>query len=1149
MKIKLLILAGFLSVVSLAFGEDIDIYSISEIDLKPNVLIILDNSGSMSTEDVPSNRYEWETDYPGSYSTTTVYVKEDIIEEQCETVRKCWLIWCWDETECSSEKVGERWVAYFSDITSSDWRCNNAEETLLSQGYWTGRLSKNDSDGRVNCATTGSSREYALGSYINFEENFGEVTYSSRMKVAKEVVANLIYENNENVNFGLMAFNTDSASSDYRNNKYIDYYGNGGYIIAECGADQETLIGNYQPGANLSTNNQSGYGAVGLLEPKTNTPLSETLGEAGLYFSGKRSWFNGTNNNADDGHPLGTYSKNCTQSNSSCQNYSNDSPIEYRCQKNYIILVTDGAPTEDDDKFADFNYIINRKLTEDSGDGNTSYLDDVADFLKHNDLRLNLGSAGDFQDQTITTYTIGFTDEVDADLLSITATRGGGQYYQAASAAQLGRALTNIIHAVGEQNEIFTAAAVPVSRANNAYAGNYVYYGLFQPTEEGNWYGNLKKYAIDNYGVIKDKNGNPIEGGGTVVDNATSFWSTTADGPSVIKGGAGEVLANRTAARNIYTYTGTNTALTHTSNQFVTTNANLIGTEEGQYGLNMSVIGAARRGVTEEWPLGSLLHSQPLIVHYDDRSIIYVGGNDGMLHCFDDETGEERWGFIPPDLLSNLNALVAPSRLQYFVDGTPVVYQYQEEGVPKKLIIFGERRGGFHYNALDVTNYATPAFKYSVSPGILGENKENLGQSWAEPQLVRMVDGSGNVKDVFLLAGGYDINQDKIEGSDDPPASEDSEGRAVFAVDAQTGALFSPFSFTHDNYSSMTHSIIAVSGFENPQSRTTTRVYAGDLNGNLFAFRDDVFDVNPALDGREDGYWGQKMKLYSVPGKKIWYPPNIVNEYFRVKFEVTGEENDGGQTEVIFQYRVGDYVFFGTGDRAHPERKDILNRFYAIKNHWQWGSAAPTIIEAYVDVDDGGKVKAKSDNRVLVGGEAAVDEWFILDVTEDHYQDNPQNATYIKKAMDHEKNRGWFIRLEEMDGSQVGEKLVSSPIIYAGVIYFTTYIPDDDADYNVDDPCAAPGAGGSGYLYEIGYKYGEAVVNHSLSNDSEDGTVVLGRADRRVKLKNKGIPPQPVLVVHEGKASLIIGFENFEPKYTAGVERAFWRQVNLDANN
>ena len=54
------------------------------------------------------------------------------------------------------------------------------------------------------------------------------------------------------------------------------------------------------------------------------------------------------------------------------------------------------------------------------------------------------------------------------------------------------------------------------------------------------------------------------------------------------------------------------------------------------------------------------------------RDVIYVGANDGMLHAFDDATGNELWGFIPPDLLSNLkNFNNQLASLQIFVDGSP----------------------------------------------------------------------------------------------------------------------------------------------------------------------------------------------------------------------------------------------------------------------------------------------------------------------------------------------------------------------------------------------------------------------------------------------------------------------------------------------
>ena len=62
--------------------------------------------------------------------------------------------------------------------------------------------------------------------------------------------------------------------------------------------------------------------------------------------------------------------------------------------------------------------------------------------------------------------------------------------------------------------------------------------------------------------------------------------------------------------------------------------------------------------------------------------------------------------------------------------------------------------------------------------------------------------------------------------------------------------------------------------------------------------------------------------------------------------------------------------------------------------------------------------------------------------------------------------------------------------------------------------------------------------------DETDGDEVLGRTDRRKKLKSQGIPPQPVLVVHEGKPTIITGFETTDPEAPVGLERAFWRQLS-----
>ncbi|OQY21844.1 MAG: hypothetical protein B6I37_08060 [Desulfobacteraceae bacterium 4572_35.2] len=1111
-----------------AYADDVDLYGVSGIgeDMLPNVLIILDNSGSMSTEDVPGDAYNPEITYSGDYSSNKVYKKTS------------------------------SWSGYFNDITSSDWRCDEAKEALLSSGYWRGGLNRDN--GIVTCGS--GDKKYRLGNYRNFLKTGS--SERSRMAVAKEIVAELIHKNFANVNFGLMAFNTGNSTYGFS-----DYYGNGGYIIAECGASVDSLIGNFEIGDTMSMSSITDYGSVGKLFPQTNTPLAETLAEAGLYFAGKQSWFNGTTTNSTS-YPLGRYSVHCTDSNNYCQDYSNDTPIEYRCQKNYIIVVTDGEPTKDDDKFASQNYINNQKLTE-IIDGNTSYLDDVAAFLNSQDLLPNMGSAGDFPDQTVTTFTIGF--KTDQDLLQSTATRGGGEYYTADSAAELGESLSNILTTISNHNEMFTASSVPVSTADGIFSGNYIYLGLFQPITQNNWVGNLKKFGISSDGTLLDKTGNVASNAsGTIFENAVSFWSTSGDGPNVTAGGAGEILQERQSDRMLYTYTGSNTTLSDSSNAFTTENSILTTETDADppgYGLTTETIISAHRGISDDWTLGSLLHFQPIVEHYDidndgnydgsgDKSVIFAGGNDGILHCFDDDTGEELWGFIPQDLLTDLSSLNAPDDLVYFVDGNGVVYSYDDDDnattADKKLLLFGERRGGYSYTALDISSYNAPSFKYTIEAGHLAVENEILGQSWGEPQLCTMgvtQDSTYTTKDVFLLPGGYDTNQDK-----DTPSEQDAVGRAVFSVDAQTGELFSNCLFSHTSYAAMTHSIIAAAAYPNPNTETSTRIYAGDLDGNFFAFRDDIFhrnqdankkgDFEGLYDGQEDGVWEQKIKLFSAEGKKIWYAPAAVNEYVPVTFTYPASEIGSTTAEVRTEYRVGEYVYFGTGDRSRPNETETVNILCAIKNNWQWSSDSPTLVKAYVDINDEGTVKAIEGNLPIEDSEL-----FLLDVTDDLIQSGSTNAaTYVTTALNKGNNRGWFLNFVESDGSSVGEKIVSSPVIYMGVVMFTTFVPAEGEEDNSEtyDPCSSPGSSGTGRFYAINYKTAAAVFNLNKSNDQGDEEVI-DREDRHFELSKSGIPPGTTLYSDEDKTLPLVGVQPIPPaSFTNPVERMYWRQINRD---
>ncbi len=1150
-KLFFTIVFSFL-MINQSFAADTDIYSVSTIGVTPNVLIIFDNSGSMSTKDVPGEIYDPNKDYSYTEGKTAnnVYLYQN-----------------------SNYKT-----LYFTDITNANWQCDSAKTDLTTLGHWTGYVQIN-TEGVATCGGD-TLRTLRLGNFHNFDaQDLGDK--KSRMEVAKKVIAQLIYDNHEKARFGLMKFNPLTPSSYYGSSS--DKYYESGFIIAGCGASKTDLIGSFDPATTEFTdNNQSlDFGAIGGMYSDTYTPLAETMAEAGRYFAGTDSWFNGPPTGT--GFPYGKFSETCASSENNCTNYSTVNPIQYRCQKNYIIFMTDGDPTLDgNSKLKNNNYLNGIKIPAAGKDGAANYLDDIAYFLAHNDLQktgpnptadelLRRGKAGDFENQTVTTYTIGFKQS--APLLQNAATNGGGAYYTADNASTLSEALNNIITLIYHYNEGFSAAAVPVSRANKAYAGNFVYYGLFQPVTSGNWVGNLKKYGITDLGVITDQNGNPAASDGSILSNAQSYWSPTIDGAAVKIGGAGEKLVtdleNGVFSRKIYTYTGTESLLTDTTNLFASGNTTILQQFNSQ--LTAETIAAIRHDSDNKWPLGSFLHSQPVVVHYDDHndgnddhSIIFAGANDGMLHCFDDNDGSEKWGYIPQDLLDKINTLPNATALQHYVDGSPELYTYNHGNDPltknKKLLIFGERRGGRHYTALDISNYNAPLMKYVVAPDILGGGTKVLGQSWGKPEAITIGythNSTYATKDVLLLPGGYDNNQDSTT-----PSATDDEGRAIFAVDAQTGALQTNLNFNGDTLSSMTHSIVAVAPFENPKSRTTTRIYAGDMNGNLFAFRDDIFHRNRdqslkanfagLYDGQEDGNWEQKLKLFSSPGKKIFYPPNILNVYFPVQFTYPASEVGESEDVVKTETRVGDYVFYGTGDREHPEDTSVLNEFYAIKNNWSWdGSTAPSIIKAYIDTTDG-TIKDATNNQTLVARDSdghliitAGSQPFIIDVTADLYQtvttDEETEKRYKQfttEAINHPSNKGWYIRLTKEDGTLEGEKVVSTPIIYGGVVYFTTYVPDPGIDSS-DDPCANPGAKGTGYLYAIGVRYGESVMNMDTSTTSNK----LNRRDRRLRLTGLGIPPEPVLVIHEGKPTIVAGFETIDPHFSQSIEEFYWRQL------
>jgi type IV pilus assembly protein PilY1 len=274
--------------------------------------------------------------------------------------------------------------------------------------------------------------------------------------------------------------------------------------------------------------------------------------------------------------------------------------------------------------------------------------------------------------------------------------------------------------------------------------------------------------------------------------------------------------------------------------------------------------------------------------------------------------------------------------------------------------------------------------------------------------------------------------------------------------------------------------------FDSNNDGYTDKIYAGDMGGQIFA-----------LKGPSDGsVWA---------GRKLFQAGNGTSDTSQMKFFYAPDVAlQGYQTQS--KYNVYDHVYIGTGDREHPNDTIMDNRFYGIKN--------------------------KDDDTVLSEGN-------LTDVTfyQNGYQP-PHNPTYLRS----EDSRGWFIRLGYELGTHVrsGEKVVSPPIVFNGIVFFTTFVPGTSD--TGEDKCIKPGTG-EGFLYAVDYLTGEAVagMGFNVITDPDTGKPILNETNRRISL-GAGMPSFPRLTVTPKGPVLIIGTQTRPIPYTSSVKEYFWLQ-------
>jgi type IV pilus assembly protein PilY1 len=1225
---RIVMILGILCFIGFApdriYADDTNIFGGGTVDVPPNVLIIFDNSGSMSDSIQvpgwqPMGAYNPSTTYTGSYSSNLIYYQNG----------SSWSPFPSSTAQIAlstgSKNIQGAYQAIVTDCSGSSGsnatNCTTAESNATtaynnlagSTGEWIGKISTTypyfctiSTQTNTTCTGWGSNQHctttttttislpstsytIATGNYVNYyvaDQTNNNAEYAPKIQIAQQTICNLINATS-GVRWGLMTYNT-SGNQDH-----------GGVLRAPC----QDWTGNTATLENM----------INSLTAQTWTPLAETLAEAGLYFARQTSWSNNKNTDPTD------YSSNYPSSYampangySTVWNSSNPSivppAIMWTCQKNYVIIMTDGDSTHDNGIYTSGSYSIpnpslfggsytsttctgrhNQNCTtttttipqstylngqtipnypysgtstldpttqfydlvsnpnavatipQSTSTSGSFYLPDVAKFLYETDLLPNINDANgtpfdnsNFPHQRIITYTIGFgSDFTDfghsALMMTADSNHGRGQYFNAAGNLSLQSIFQTIITNILTTNSQYVAPVVPVSRANKTYAGDALYMGLFLPnaTNPGLWMGNLKKWGYSETGQILDVNGNPAtDTNGVILGTAQSAWETVngGDGMVVNAGGAGAELLTQ-SPRNFLTFksgsTG-NALLTFNSTNVqpadlglatTTLSADLINfaTASGVYAPNSG------NAMARTWVLGDIIHSEPAIL-YDSKhntNVIFAGANDGFLHCFldndqgtatlTDDTVTESWAFIPWSILPNLQYLPSTNSCvdipgdtnhDYFVDGSPVVYASSSSGTLRDYLAFGLRRGGLNistggnltnqYTILDVTNYSSPTFVSYIPTNILGTTSEPLGQSWSTPHYCKLrtgTDSHGNPvsHDVLLIAGGYDINQDLSN-----PGAGDSMGRAIFAYDlpSSTGPD-SNFNFNNANYSSMNYCMVDLMSYDNDGDGCDDTVYAPSLGGQVFVFN-----------GRtNNGNWTKRLLFQATTQdgttstlKKFFYAPAVA------------QVNENGT--------ICDWVYIGSGDREKPLDTTVVNRFYAINNTWPttWSDSNP------------------------------ITDANLTDLTADNLQNGTLTGAQISQLQQSlATGPGWYITLNS------GEKVVSSPIVFNGVVYLTTFTPTSST---ASTTCSTGTGSGTGTLYAINYLNGEAVfAGFNATGSTTGGTSGAKPVDRSTTI-GSGIPSQPNLVVTPQGTYIVVGTSQGTGSYntaaSTGLTRYFW---------
>ena len=352
---------------------------------------------------------------------------------------------------------------------------------------------------------------------------------------------------------------------------------------------------------------------------------------------------------------------------------------------------------------------------------------------------------------------------------------------------------------------------------------------------------------------------------------------------------------------------------------------------------------------------------------------IYVGANDGMLHAFNATTGAETFAFVPnASIINGMGNLADPNyEHRYFVDGELTVADvYGGSPAAWRTVLVGTMgRGARAMFALDVTDPANPQFLWEISSATSATLNAALGNMLGKPIVAQIANGNWKV----LVGNG---------------ANSGSDAAQLLMVDVFTGSVTAVGTGASGN-----NGLTSIYTFDSNRNGFADMAFGGDYLGNIWRFGNlaDTPDVERLFRAVDPSNSAQPITAAPIAAVD----------------PTTGSR----------------WVFFGTGKYLSEAdlNDDQVQTWYGIVDR---GAEVTKLTMVQRDITDEGEINGFGARVIDAGG-----------------------------AEDMVGKDGWYIDLVSPVNGAEGERMVVPNQLLGQVLVGTSRIPD------ASDPCVPSGRG------------------------------------------------------------------------------------------